>query len=134
LPSAWSKLGLGHRCTRNLEDPEVTKLEQSYFVNLRKSSYFTHITIDGKPFKVDSVKDFSASIQVVSFGLIALLGLGILIKNGWTIRTRIKARSVQAPSRREEKTRGLLPWAMAVGLVPCPGVVMVMLFCLSMGP
>ena len=28
--------------------------------------------------------------------------------------------------------KGVLPWAVAVGLVPCPAVVMVMLFCLSM--
>ena len=28
--------------------------------------------------------------------------------------------------------KGLVPWALAVGLVPCPAVVMVMLFCLSM--
>ncbi|MBW2368892.1 MAG: hypothetical protein JRH15_13510 [Deltaproteobacteria bacterium] len=32
----------------------------------------------------------------------------------------------------DETRKGLLPWAMAVGLVPCPAVVMVMLFCLSM--
>jgi len=71
--------------------------------------------------------------QVVSFSLIALLGLGILIKNGWEALQRLKAGPVRTPSRPNEKTRGLLPLAMAVGLVPCPGVVMVMLFCLSMG-
>lgn len=71
--------------------------------------------------------------QVVSFSLIALLGLGILIKNGWGILTRFRAEAIQEAAENKEKKAGLLPWAMAVGLVPCPGVVMVMLFCLSMG-
>lgn len=48
---------------KTLEDPEAKKLEQTYFANLRKFNYFTHIKINGTPFKVDYVKDFSASIQ-----------------------------------------------------------------------
>ncbi len=71
--------------------------------------------------------------QVVSFSLIALLGLGILIKNGWGILMRFRTESAQEAAEHKDSKGGLLPWAMAVGLVPCPGVVMVMLFCLSMG-
>ena len=66
--------------------------------------------------------------QIVSFGLIILLGIGIAARRGWKLF--FKGESWGSPS--DTKTRGLLPWAVAVGVVPCPGVVMVMLFCLSM--
>ncbi len=66
--------------------------------------------------------------QIVSFGLIMLLGIGIAARRGWKLFFREDSRGF--PS--DTKTRGLLPWAVAVGVVPCPGVVMVMLFCLSM--
>lgn len=68
--------------------------------------------------------------QIISFGLIALLGLGILLKNGYAIFFKSASENDAAPAKASRK--GLLPWAMAVGLVPCPAVVMVMLFCLSM--
>jgi nickel/cobalt transporter (NicO) family protein len=64
--------------------------------------------------------------QFVSFGLIILLGLGILLKHAASL-FHAKEKSLTQPSR-----RGLLPWALAIGLIPCPAVVMVMLFCLSM--
>lgn len=68
--------------------------------------------------------------QMVSFGLIALLGLGILFKNGYTLFF-VKANKIKkTPAKGSRKS--LLSWALAVGLVPCPAVVMVMLFCLSM--
>ncbi len=68
--------------------------------------------------------------QVVSFGLIALLGLGILLKNGYALFFAPALENKTAPAKASRKR--LLPWALAVGLVPCPAVVMVMLFCLSM--
>lgn len=74
----------------------------------------------------------SHTTQIVSFGLIALLGIVILAKNGHALF--FKSESSPNPSNKDSKTfkNGLLPWAVAVGLVPCPGVVIVMLFCLSM--
>ena len=70
--------------------------------------------------------------QIVSFSLIALLGFGILVKNGYKLF--LKSESSPNPPKKKSKAfkKGLLPWAVGVGLVPCPGVVMVMLFCLSM--
>lgn len=68
--------------------------------------------------------------QIISFGLIGLLGIGIAIRQGWLLFS--KARPQATPSDTKQTSKGLLPWAVAVGLVPCPGVVMVMLFCLSM--
>jgi nickel/cobalt exporter len=69
--------------------------------------------------------------QVASFGLIALLGLGILLKNAYAsfFASAPNLETVSAKTPR----KGILPWAIAAGLVPCPAVVMVMLFCMSMG-
>ncbi len=68
--------------------------------------------------------------QIVSFGLITVLGLGILLTN---IYRWLSASRPGQELRPLETTRtGLLPWAAAIGLVPCPAVVMVMLFCISM--
>jgi len=71
--------------------------------------------------------------QVVSFGLITLLGIGILLKNAVALIRRPAAPVEKAPPAGPGGLwAGMLPWAAAVGLVPCPAVVMVMLFCLSM--
>ncbi|MBN1140458.1 MAG: hypothetical protein JXB25_01485 [Deltaproteobacteria bacterium] len=69
--------------------------------------------------------------ELVSFALIALLGLGILVKNGCELffrRAPEHPEAAPAPPRRQP-----LLWATAVGIIPCPAVVMTMLFCLSMG-
>jgi nickel/cobalt exporter len=81
-----------------------------------------------------SVSETLASVttvtQMVSFGLITLMGLGILVKHGYALLN-------PQTSGQDEKSdpasgKRVLAWAMTVGLVPCPAVVMVMLFCLSM--
>ena len=68
--------------------------------------------------------------QIISFGLITLLGLGILLKNGCALFLKPAFDPIAEDAKASPK--GLIPWAVAVGLVPCPAVVMVMLFCLSM--
>ena len=67
--------------------------------------------------------------QLVSFSLIVFLGLAIAIKKGVAL-SGLKEKTNPKSTLTPDKT--LLPWAVAVGLVPCPAVVMVMLFCLSM--
>jgi ABC-type nickel/cobalt efflux system permease component RcnA len=79
---------------------------------------------------IDSV---SKTTQIISFSLISILGLFILIKN--LLELFYQGETEPDPNRLKSSNpdkKGLLPWAMAVGLVPCPGVVMIMLFCLSM--
>lgn len=68
--------------------------------------------------------------QMVSFGLIAMLGLGLLVKHAAALFFRKKS----PPEKKQEAIAGknIWPWAIAVGVVPCPAVVMVMLFCMSM--
>jgi nickel/cobalt transporter (NicO) family protein len=73
-----------------------------------------------------TLESVTAATQIISFGLIALLGLVIVMNHA---RAALKA-SAALPA---QATRpGVLTWAAAVGLVPCPAVVMIMLFCMSM--
>jgi len=81
-----------------------------------------------------SVSETLASVttitQIISFGLITLLGLGILLKHGYAFLLTPAPDKETPPEKVNRK--GMLAWAVAAGLVPCPAVVMVMLFCLSM--
>ena len=78
----------------------------------------------------ETLGSVTTATQIISFGLITLLGLGIFLKNGYALFSKPPPR----PHVQETKVsrKGLVTWALAVGLVPCPAVVMVMLFCLSM--
>jgi ABC-type nickel/cobalt efflux system permease component RcnA len=62
--------------------------------------------------------------------LITLLGLIILIKHGYAFVNPAAPNKVEQSNKAGRKS--VLAWAVTVGLVPCPAVVMVMLFCLSM--
>ena len=44
------------------EPSEIVSVKKGAFENLRQFDYFMHIKIDGRPFKVKYVKDFSAEI------------------------------------------------------------------------
>lgn len=70
--------------------------------------------------------------QVVSFSLILILGIGILVSNGIALFSAARSGEDKPQSERPESSRALVPWAFSVGLIPCPGVIMVLLFCLSM--
>ncbi|MGD8563128.1 MAG: hypothetical protein PVG03_11345 [Desulfarculaceae bacterium] len=65
--------------------------------------------------------------QVISYGLLSLFGAVLLGRSLWSWRA--KAKEAEAPKR------DVPPWLMAVaaGLIPCPGVVLIMLFCLAQG-
>lgn len=65
--------------------------------------------------------------QVISYGLVALMGAILLVRALWSWRANHN-QSV-APKR------DVPPWlmALAAGLIPCPGVVLIMLFCLAQG-
>ncbi len=70
--------------------------------------------------------------QVVSFGLISILGLGILLAHVRALLSSDRQRVEPTPDHEAAPGGSLIPWAVAVGIVPCPGVTMVLLFCLSM--
>lgn len=72
----------------------------------------------------------TTTTQIISFSLITLLGLGLFVKTGLTLLKKTD------PAENQEAVaasgQGLLAWAATIGIIPCPAVVMVMLFCLSM--
>ena len=47
----------------SFEPSEIREIKNGAFSNLKSFDYFTHIKINGKPFKVKFVKDFSAKIK-----------------------------------------------------------------------
>ena len=71
--------------------------------------------------------------QAVSFGLIAALGAALFLKNSLALVRRKSASGKARLAPTAPPRKRFLIWAASMGLVPCPGVVMVMLFCLSMG-
>jgi ABC-type nickel/cobalt efflux system permease component RcnA len=78
----------------------------------------------------ETLASVTTTTQIVSFGLITLLGIAILIKHGYAFVKPAASNKDRRPYKASHK--GVLAWAVTVGLVPCPAVVMVMLFCLSM--
>ncbi|MDY6830869.1 MAG: hypothetical protein SWC96_03370 [Thermodesulfobacteriota bacterium] len=78
----------------------------------------------------ETLTSVTTTTQIVSFGLIFLLGAVILIKHG---RAFLNTAALNRGGDAQKTNRkSALAWAATVGLVPCPAVVMVMLFCLSM--
>lgn len=69
--------------------------------------------------------------QLISYSLIALLGAGMLLRSIliWLRGTGIETSDPSMDF--DDKKRNPLVMALAVGVVPCPGIVLVMLFCLS---
>lgn len=78
----------------------------------------------------ETLASVTTTTQIVSFGLIVLLGVVLAAKNGRDLW--VETRMVNEPPRPPSNPFGFLPWAVAIGLVPCPAVVMTMLFCMSM--
>jgi ABC-type nickel/cobalt efflux system permease component RcnA len=78
----------------------------------------------------ETLVSVTTTTQIVSFGLITVLGVGILIKHGYAFLNTSASNKEKGSEKASHK--GVLAWALTVGLVPCPAVVMVMLFCLSM--
>ena len=75
-----------------------------------------------------ALDQFTEIVQAVSYGLITLLGLVLLVG---ALRSWHQSRG---QTETDPSSLGVPPWlmALAAGAVPCPGVVLLMLFCLSM--
>lgn len=78
----------------------------------------------------DTLASATTVTQIVSFTLIIILGIGILFKHGNALTS--STGPDKGPETGKVTRKGVFTWAMAVGVVPCPAVVMVMLFCLTM--
>jgi ABC-type nickel/cobalt efflux system permease component RcnA len=77
-----------------------------------------------------SFETFRSTIRLVSAGLISGLGVWLFLGSVGVIPAFHRHFS----SEDEEKTlRTLLPAALSIGMIPCPGAVIIMLFTLNMG-
>jgi nickel/cobalt exporter len=79
-----------------------------------------------------SLESVTNITQLISYSLIVLLGLGLLTKSLLSWRRQPGSAGLNPPAVSKEKIRNPLTMAMALGMIPCPGVVLVMLFCLSL--
>ncbi len=77
-----------------------------------------------------SLEAVSHKTKLVSYSLISLMGTALFIRS--LLSWRREECQPESPGDGEAKQRGPLAVALTVGMVPCPGVVLVMLFSLSM--
>lgn len=79
-----------------------------------------------------SLASVTHTTQLISYSLIVLLGAVLLIRS--LVSWRMQAgnnRSSKIKLSKERFSHPLLP-AIAAGIIPCPGIVLVMLFCISL--
>ncbi|MCP4118458.1 MAG: hypothetical protein GY737_24285 [Desulfobacteraceae bacterium] len=70
-------------------------------------------------------------MQKISYALIAMMGTGLLVRNLINWRRR-KQQQEEEQSQAAPLGRNILAMAFFTGMVPCPGVVLIMLFTMSM--
>ena len=78
-----------------------------------------------------SFEAISRQVGIISYSLVLLIGLGLLVHTLFTIRRSPSGAAEDTASGGIPQNKSVLPLAVAVGMVPCPGVVIVMLFALS---
>jgi len=76
------------------------------------------------------IEDLSRIIKLISYGLITLIGLFLLSKTVIGLR---KEKRAEKGINDSSVTKSIIPFAIAVGIIPCTGAVIVLLFSISMG-
>ena len=80
-----------------------------------------------------SFENLSRTIKLISYAMIALIGLFLLIKTFIDLRKRKKFSVLEKDiSYSKINTKNIIPVAFAVGMIPCPGAVIILLFSISM--
>ena len=80
---------------------------------------------------LSSFEAISQKIKLVSYSLVLVIGLVLLLNSIFNgTKSSTPDPEGDAPAKLPDR-KGLLPLALAVGMVPCPGVVIIMLFALS---
>ena len=82
--------------------------------------FFLANTVSGTVSEIEHVT------KITSYCLLCFLGGLLVVKSLADLFSR-------KLKRQEAFTKNILLWAFSAGIVPCPGVVMIMLFCLSFG-
>ena len=79
-----------------------------------------------------SFENLSRKIKLISYSLITLIGAVLLVKSILDLRKDNQHAEEKDLSAHPLDHKSILPVALAVGMVPCPGVVIIMLFSLSL--
>lgn len=79
-----------------------------------------------------SLESLTRTTQIISYSLIALLGMILLVKNFYSWNRRTEPDILNHSEYAMKKQRGPLTAALIVGIIPCPGVVLIMLFAMSL--
>ncbi|MGB3477682.1 MAG: hypothetical protein WBB67_00810 [bacterium] len=78
------------------------------------------------------LEDLSRIIKLISYALITAIGLSLLLKA--TIALWRKEKNAgKSTYENPVTTKGIIPFAIAVGIIPCTGATIVLLFSISMG-
>ncbi len=77
---------------------------------------------------LNNIESMSRTIKIISYSLIAGIGLFLLIKNIYNTNRKknIKGEGIKP-------FQSAIPFSLAVGLIPCTGATIVLLFSLSLG-
>lgn len=79
-----------------------------------------------------SMSSVNQKAQITSYGLLTLIGIILLVSSvyEWFEKEECGKTSI---NKLKKAGNNPLVAALAIGLVPCPGVIMILLFCLSLG-
>lgn len=81
---------------------------------------------------LSSFESISQKIKIISYVMILAIGIIMFINSFFNLTNRLfPGPGNQETPNDSETNRSVLPLALAVGIVPCPGVVIIMLFALS---
>ncbi|MCK4322361.1 hypothetical protein KAX08_07585 [candidate division WOR-3 bacterium] len=80
---------------------------------------------------LQNIESISRVIKMISYCLIAFIGLFLLVKNVFNIRRKRTIEDKEAGSIKS--TKSIIPFSFVVGLIPCTGATILLLFSLSLG-
>ncbi len=78
-----------------------------------------------------NIESMSRVIKIISYSLIAGIGLFLSIKAIYDIKRRRNTKEKEIEPL--QSTKSVIPFSIAVGLIPCTGATIVLLFSLSLG-
>ncbi len=81
---------------------------------------------------IGPLQTVTRTTQYISYSLITLLGAALVIKCFFKWRSTDRGSRKPGENTAAGSGKRMLPVVIAVGMIPCPGVVMVMLFAMSM--
>jgi len=77
------------------------------------------------------IESMNRVIKIISYSLISIIGLLLLIKGLYNLK---KDRNFEKKEIENlQSTKSIIPFSIAVGLIPCTGTTIVLLFSLSLG-